>query len=572
MLSTFPKDPADPAWGSPVWPKWVKAFRSHQMSAVMEVMEHYENGADVVILNAPTGAGKTIIAEAVRRLLEVSEGTYVANTNSLVDQFVRDFGVYARELKGRANYPTLDRPELFGKQDAWGKGGLSCADCDMRLIDTGEVGENGKSIRLVSCPHCESVHACPYKVAKKAAVGEKKNGVKVAKGAAVAVTNTAYFVTEANGPGAMTGREFVVVDECDTLEGILMGQIEVRISKGRLAQMKLDPPPRKTVEESWGPWVKNDAIPAVKRAKEKSEATCLGNNATDAQRRERDTVQRLYGSVLELEKQLKVGNAIYDGYDEGDVHFKPIRVGHVAGERLWKHGRKWLLMSATIIDPYEFVESVGIEQAALNWEIVNVPSTFPATNRPIYIRPVANMVYKEKAQEWPKLVDGIEWALGRHPGERALIHTVSYGLAAYLKRELTGTGRTVLMYTKASERESMLAKFKRTPGSVLLASSMDRGVDLPEDDCRVVIVTKMPFMSLKDKQVSKRMYTSGGQLWYQVQTIRSLVQMTGRHVRSEKDVGYTYILDRQFVSNVWKHGERLLPDWWKESIDWTGGR
>ena len=199
-------------------------------------------------------------------------------------------------------------------------------------------------------------------------------------------------------------------------------------------------------------------------------------------------------------------------------------------------------------------------------------STFPPENRPIYVRPVANMVFKERETAWPEMIKGIRWAIDRHPEDRILVHTVSYAFSKYCEENLTNTGRTIMTYTRAGEREAALKRFKRVPGAVLLASSMDRGIDLPEDDCRVVIVTKMPFLSLKDKQVSKRMYAPGGQLWYQVQTLRILVQMTGRHVRSEKDVGYTYILDRQFVSNVWKSGQRLLPQWWKDSLDWSGGR
>ena len=570
-MTAFPTDPADPRWGVPGWPDWVQGFRPHQITAVTEIMEHYASGADVVILNAPTGAGKTIIAEAVRRLLGVSRGTYVANTNSLVDQFMRDFSDYARMLKGRSNYPTLNFPQLFGAEDAWGNGGASCADCNVRFESTGEVDDNGKDIKGLVCSMCSSVNRCPYRVAKTAALGRKKNGQNIG-GAAVAVTNTAYFLAEANGPGSMSGRDFVVVDEADTLEQILMGQLNVTLSKSRLKKLSIGQPARKTVEEAWLPWAEEECLPALTRWVAEAETHCKTSNPPVKRLRDREQAKRLLSQVTDLVAQLRIGNAVYDGYEAGDVEFKPIRVNHLAPSRLWAHAPKWLLMSATIIDPNEFVTSLGIEEAGLSWEIVNVPSTFPAENRPIYVRPVANMVYKEKEAEWPKLAKGIRDVLERHPDERVLVHTVSYALSTFLARELRTSGRPVTMYAKASERERVLEQFKRTRGGVLLASSMDRGVDLPEDECRVVIVTKMPYMSLKDKQVARRMYQPNGQLWYSVQTIRSLVQMTGRHVRSADDIGYTYILDRQFVSNIWRSSKHLLPPWWSEALDWTGGK
>ena len=586
MSQPFPESPADSRWGIPSWPTWVTEFRPHQIAAITEVVDHFNNGADIVILNAPTGAGKTIIAEAVRRLLKVTSGTYVANTNSLVDQFMRDFGRYAKQLKGRSHYPTLDAPSRFRQGQEWSGTNLSAADCSMRLeelpacgsCDSGEPTDEEKKPKL-HCRYCHPWRLCPYRVAKVAALGVKDtkptNDDKVKYSqppASVVVTNTAYFLTEANGPGAMSGREFVVIDECDTLESIVMSQVEVFISKERLAELGIAPPKRKTVEATWLPWLEDECLPKVALEKELAEARVSRPEATDKQRKWANTISNLHASLESLKVQMKVGNVVYDGYDKGDVHFKPVRVGHLTKTKLWKHGEKFLLMSATVINPLEFVDSLGIEASGKTWEVVDVPSTFPVENRPIYVRPEANMTFKGKDTEWPKMAAGIQRILSAHPDDRVLIHTVSYAFSTYLYETLNGDGRTILKYTKASEREEALNRFKSSHAAVLLASSMDRGVDLPHDDCRVVIVTKMPYLSLGDKQVSKRMHSPNGQFWYQVQTIRSLVQMTGRHVRSADDVGVTYILDQQFVTNVHRHGRHLLPTWWAESLDWTGAR
>ena len=76
--------------------------------AIEAIRAMYEAGLRIVLLDGPTGAGKTVVAEAVRRA-RGRRGTYLCTRKSLQAQMVRDF-CYAVELKGRDNYPTLDFP------------------------------------------------------------------------------------------------------------------------------------------------------------------------------------------------------------------------------------------------------------------------------------------------------------------------------------------------------------------------------------------------------------------------------------------------------------------------------
>lgn len=101
----------------------------------------------------------------------------------------------------------------------------------------------------------------------------------------------------------------------------------------------------------------------------------------------------------------------------------------------------------------------------------------------------------------------------------------------------------------------------------MFAPSMSRGVDLAGDKCRVQIIVKCPFPSLGDKQIKARMGLPGGQQWYSVKTVRDIVQMTGRGVRSADDWCYTYILDKQFTRNVWGSNKLLFPGYFREAVD-----
>src|SRR5215469_5482042 len=88
------------------------SFRPHQITAVNQILRAFEMGARCVVLDAPTGSGKTLIAEAVRRMLRVETAAYVCSGKELQKQFEGDFP-YSYLLMGRANYPTLNFADSF---------------------------------------------------------------------------------------------------------------------------------------------------------------------------------------------------------------------------------------------------------------------------------------------------------------------------------------------------------------------------------------------------------------------------------------------------------------------------
>ena len=202
----------------------------------------------------------------------------------------------------------------------------------------------------------------------------------------------------------------------------------------------------------------------------------------------------------------------------------------------------------------------------MRYSSISVPSTFPPSRRPIHIHPIAEMTKKHKDTAWPKVASALDQVIGRHPQDRILVHTVSYDLNRYLLSALTGPSRLV-SYNTSSEKQRAIDRYIYTPASVLLAPSLDRGIDLPGDDCRVIVVCKIPFPNLGDKQVSARLHSPGGQLWYNVRTVRSLVQMTGRGMRSENDQCDSYILDASFMTSIWRKSRNLLPEWWRDAVN-----
>lgn len=508
-------------------PEEFSSIRDHQVEAVKEILRKFEDGNDVVFLDAPTGSGKTLIAELVRRFLGY-RAVYSCTTKSLQDQFLRDYP-YAKVLKGRSNY-TPQEPKA-------GLSNATCADCTWTRV----AGE---------CAWCPDPPTCPYRMAK----------VKAAN-AELAVLNTAYYLNEVNNPGPSAFRDWqlVIIDEADTLENELMGYVSVEMPQYTAKRYKIDPPKKVTKNESWIEWV-NDAIPKVR-----GYLSGISSSTLDLKKiRARKSADQMGRKLKALQLGLEEETWIYTGKkDSPNIEFKPVRVDGLGMDILWGQGRKFLLMSATWISPAEAAASLGLER---NWGVVSVPSTFAPARRPVYVSPVTEMRMGNKDEAYPKMAMGVNEILKRHPTDRILVHTVSYGLSGYLETELLDPTSRVFSYQAAAGREKAIQRLRETENGVLLGASLDRGVDLPDDACRVIVICKIPFLNLGDKQIAARLYGPGGQLWYNVATVRTLVQMCGRGMRSEDDHCTTYILDSQFLDKVYRKNKSLLPKWWQAAL------
>lgn len=212
-------------------------------------------------------------------------------------------------------------------------------------------------------------------------------------------------------------------------------------------------------------------------------------------------------------------------------------------------------------------------QRVHSWSGVSVPSTFDPARRPIYVHPIAEMTRKQEDNARPLIANAIGRVAERHPHDKILVHTVSYSLNRYIEDQLRQSDQLfrVVTYNAAVEKQRAIDRYLSIPSSIFLAPSLDRGIDLPGDDCRVIVVCKVPFPSLGDKQISARMHSKGGQSWYAVKTIRSLVQMTGRGMRSYDDFCESYILDKMFVESIWRRHKNLIPKWWADALVWNRG-
>lgn len=502
------------------------SYRSFQEDVLSRVRASRKK---VVFINGPPGTGKSLIGMSLA--YDHQRSIYLATTKPLQEQLIKDFPEpEAIMLQGRANYPCIVSKFTEAQFPE-----VSCEDC---LSDEEGAG--------ISCKR-----RCLYQLQKKRALG-----------AGIAILNTAYYLTETNFVGRFRDWSLVVVDECDLLEKAILSFVEINISDKFLARLKLEPPEYKTKWESWKEW----AYPVYAKLTEEVVRLSAVTKPTSS----RDEL-RYFRRVKALQSKVNIFATLLDeswiyqemkGY-RGAINysFKPTWISEIAKQYFWDSANKFVLMSGTPPLP----KVLGLEQS--EWDWVEVPNQFPPERRPVFYAGIANLTAKTMEVERPKVIPIIKHILSKYPDSKGLIHTVSYALADYITGNINN-GRLISHETGVGRREELLKKFRKAPLPLVMVSpSMDRGVDLPYDLCRFIIIVKVPYPDLGDKQTAKRLYSSAfGQYWYRSETARSIIQMSMRGMRNADDQCDTWILDSQF-ENFYTKTNELFPDWWKKSLE-----
>ena len=498
-------------------------FREHQKDAIEYIVNSKKK---IVTACLPTGAGKSLIGTVSAGVIGV--GTYLVHSKTLQVQLQDDFSELPI-LWGRNNYKCL-RSE----------NSLTCADCTH-----GEAS---------LCPNKAS--RCEYVVAKRLALNST-----------LRILNYEYWITEANYVGGFGNEEFIVVDEADSLESVMAKFINLEFTDGMMKNLRIDYPKYKTTSsakslDEWRMWASMAELQVAKRLR--SIVSDINNNDADPELLRRK--EKLSGIL----RKLKIFQECVDEtwlYEEKEydgrksISFKPTWVTRELAEKyVWSHGAKFVLMSATFPPIPVLAKTLGINISDIDYR--EFPSTFPAENRPVILKPVANMVYKDMEVESAKAIKEIKVLLEAHRDEKGLIHTVSYKL----RDMVMAIGDPRLVTHNGANKISAIDDFKASDKPLVMVSpSSERGISLDGEMCRWIVFLKAPYLNLSDKLVNARLYRSPvGSLWYKSNMLMSVVQGCGRGVRSINDKCVSYILDSQVVKAITEN-PTLVPYWFREA-------
>jgi len=248
-----------------------------------------------------------------------------------------------------------------------------------------------------------------------------------------------------------------------------------------------------------------------------------------------------------------------DGKKGRRLEFKVIDVAPFSEENLFRFGDRVLLMSATILNSEAFCEGLGIPKDQV--AVIEIPSPFPVENRPILYSPVGRMSRSSIDQTLPKMVETVKMLLEHHKDEKGIIHTHTYRIANYLRDKLQDP--RILIHDSANREHTLQQHHDSERATVLLSPSMTEGIDLKGDDGRFQIICKIPYPYLGDPLIKKRM--NRWKWWYALQTAKSIVQSSGRSVRSMEDHAVTYILDEDWRM-FFGRNKAMFPATFKDAL------
>ncbi|HPM74213.1 MAG TPA: helicase C-terminal domain-containing protein [Saccharofermentans sp.] len=503
--------------------------RKHQREIIEGIIGAYEAGIKHVVLSAPTGIGKSIIGISVANYFD---SAYILTSQKMLQaQYVKDFQI--PELKGKSNYPCSVFPEF------------NCDDAPCEKTDT------------KNCP-------CVY----------KKFRDDLYINSTVGILNYAIFLRMGFTP-LQQPRKLLVMDEAHGISAMLVDVCSSVISEKEMLKhginfnvIKNFPQPNDQ-DEAKLKWLFDEVQPAFEVELDREAEILKSMDHKERGWTEQSKKVKYFFNACDKLNKLKAEylegrpSVITQDEKERKISFKLLYSGPVARKYLTRFGERTLSMSATILSKETYCQDMNFDPKETIF--IQAPAIFPKENRPIYIKSVGSLSYKNKWQTLPKLVRAVEEILEKHVGQRGIIHTVSYEFAQYIIQNISSKYKKRLVMPKGVTRQQDLEKVLSSSSKdvVLISPSLTEGIDLKDDLSRFTIVCKLPFGCLGDRWIKRRMEIS--QQWYNENTIISLMQMTGRSVRTETDKADAYILDSDWLW-FYKYNQRLMPQWWKESI------
>ncbi len=529
-------------------------YRGTQETALRDIRDAFEAGNDVVLVRAPTGSGKSLLARAIAGCAQTVEeadpsdpsGAYYTTpqVSQLDDVAADDLLSDLNVIRGKSNYDCILPNERNTP--------VNQAPC---------VRERGYD--------CSVKHRCPY-----------FSDRAIASNREIAAMTLAYFMQTA-GSEVFRTRDVVVVDEAHGLAEWAEMYATIRLGPRSIPIWEdLRVPDIGSIDRA-ARYAENLAQTCTRRKDELLAQETL----TPADVRERDRFQELIGELEWFVSDYRdpespttwlvdqepadenAHGADSDGADEelgGPLTIKPMNPERYLRHTVWDRGNKFALLSATILNKDAFCRQVGLNPE--NVALVDVEHTFPVENRPLYDVTQGKMTYDERDETLPKIARTIVRIMQEHPDEKGLVHAHSYAIQERLADLLRdfGVGERIRTHSRDG-RDGDLGAWKASDEpDVFLSVKMEEALDLKGDLCRWQVLCKAPFLNTGDSRVAHRL-EEGQWAWYYRTALRTIIQGCGRVVRAPDDYGATYLADSSLL-DLFDRARTDMPDWFEAQV------
>lgn len=482
--------------------------RPFQRDTIEKIVGYFDEGKKLVMLNAPTGSGKTLINWAVG--MGSDSAYYITGNLSLQDQIIKDELPRVCDIRGRSNYGCR----------MWGN-----KYCDEGFCQTHRGFK------------CEEV--CEYKSARQDAVESQ-----------VMLSNLMYFALE--GGRSFDKRELLVIDEGHNLSEQLIGfskaTISATSSNKDIADKALGWYKTLDDKELFLEYIRSEVFDKLDDLDDKGE---LGEG-------ELKEYKRLRGLYGRLENCADAGGIIISKQKSWDDKYEwivvqPLLARGVTEKLIFDRADKVLISSATL-NRYILMDELGVTKILGKGKSVYIPveSTFPKERRPLYLKPVCNFSFKnQNVKTEIKMGDAVASIILKHKGEKGIVFCQGYRYLGMLESLHIGLDsiddadelyRRMMFTFKEDRKQKIKDWIARYDDAVLVGVNVEEGLDLKYDLARFAIIFKAPFADSRDPRVEARLNLKHWN-WYFGLAQQTMMQAYGRIMRAEDDFGSLYVLD-----------------------------
>jgi Rad3-related DNA helicase len=468
------------------------------------------NAYNLLVIEAPTALGKSIISLTIARWEESKERSVALLTpsNILINQYVNEF-TDIPFLKGSEHYMCDSHPNM------------TCA----------EVEET----------YAKKCKDCHFRKAKRDCIK-----------APISIYNYhSYYMLKEEGKPVR--KDTLLVDESHSLWSFLQ-----ELSSMRFWSHKIDTSNVYNIETFVTVLQEHYREASIKlnnfHGTKKDKAKWINK---------RDRLSRVIDDISHNPSNFSYarGMELYKNKPMEAISVKPLTMDSSV-PKLWNGKTDRIVMLSGTINERE-LKAVGIN----NLKVCHykAPSPIPVDRRMVYISPVSNMSYHQVDEGIEDMVKAIKTISDLYPNDKGVIHcTYSLGarIASMLRLNHTADSRFIV-YDKKSKAEVLNDFISSDQPKVLIASGVSEGVDLKENLCRFQILAKIVFPSSSDPHM-KNLSVRDSEM-YKWLTIKNVVQSCGRSTRTPTDFSEIYILDSTFV-NFYGFNKNLFPNYFRDSV------
>lgn len=471
------------------------SYRKGQLTASLDIVASDKRWS---LLQAGTGAGKTLIAATVARLRS-GRTLQLTGTRALQSQAVNDFGEAGLKLiQGASNY--------------------RCIDSRRRTCEHGDDDTRAR---------------CQYRRRDSTQLCTQVAAQQVAKDADWVIANYATWLAVGRyTPDALGAFDTLWADEGHDALSWLTDACAMTFTATELRSISVDTPPSDGNWHDWSLVAIDAAVSAYRTARDRGTSPQQLTTLTELGKRLRE----LSASASGDSDVQWVGETVRSGW-----HWCPVWPAKFAEAKLWRGVPRVVLSSATLT--HEDAKHLGLRRD--DYSFHELDAGFSAARHPLYYLPVARIDKDMGEGEWRLVVNEWDRFIGARLklGWRGVVQATSYEWA----QRVMATSRhseQMVTHDRRNARE-VIAQFTRRDGpGVLVSPTVSEGHDFIDDICRWQVHVKLPFPNTLSPVLKARCTTDKNYRYHLAG--RSFEQRCGRNMRKHTDWGENLVCDSHF--------------------------